>query len=325
VDDARAAAHESKNALDELVESIELQLIASIPEDYSDLIISSRIRIEEELCMKTSLRTIEEINTLLNPLVSENSTSNGENDMLYARVASVEAASPKIDNGADSNGGLIIEYNLLNTVTLTETIPYETVYIDDYESFVGTEKVIEEGSNGVKAVTYELIYDASGVYLEKRATSETVITEPTSHVISRGVVEIPKAEPTGTLIWPCDRPKGVSSYYGWRDLYGRPDFHLGIDIPDAKGSDIWAADGGKVLYAGFTPSYGYNVHVEHTNGFSTLYAHLDTICVNEGDMLYPGQRLGTMGNTGVAYGTHLHFEVRINNKTVDPIGYLPEE
>ena len=120
---------------------------------------------------------------------------------------------------------------------------------------------------------------------------------------------------------------GCAGYFlafRWRDLYGKPDFHLGIDIPDELGSPIWAADGGEVIWVGDTPSYGISVRIQHTDGIMTVYAHLDTTSVKVGDKVYRGQTVGTMGRTGVATGNHLHFEVRVNNQTTDPIKYLPE-
>lgn len=321
VDDRFAAAHEDKDDLNSLIESIESDLVKTIPGEFSDVEISSRIRIEQKLCLKKSLKTSDEINALLNPVLDTERTAQ-DDDVITARVSAIEASAPKTAAYSDD---LTLDYNFLTTVTLTEPIPFETEFVDDYDHYIGTESVATEGEDGVKSVTYELVYDTNGDYIGRNVIAQAVIKEARNRVILVGAAEIPDAVPTGTFMWPCEQPKGVSSYYGWRDLYGKPDFHLGIDIPDTKGSKIWAADGGTVIFAGRTSSYGYNVHVMHTNGYSTLYAHLDSILVEAGDNVYIGQQIGTMGSTGVAYGTHLHFEVRINNKTVDPMKYLPEK
>lgn len=322
VDDRQAAAHEDEAELNKLIESIEANLLAAVPEGFNNVQISSRLRIEKQLCLKSSVKTIGEIDALLNPL----SVGRGAEDdsIVTARVAALEAASPMTAQASDS-GSLKLDYNYINTITVTETIPYETERIENPDMFIGTEAILTKGVDGAKDVTYEFVYDNYGRFLGKSIVSATIVTEAVTEVITVGTAEIPEAVPTGVILWPCERPKGVSSGYGWRDLYGRPDFHLGIDIPDVRGSAIWAADGGTVTFAGTTPSYGKNVMIEHSNGFSTLYAHLDTINVNVGDKLYQGQNIGTMGSTGVAYGTHLHFEVRINNKTVDPMNHLPKE
>ena len=318
VDDRFAAVHESKEALNALIASIESELLESLPAEFSDVRISNRIRIEPQLCSKQSLKTLDEINNMLNPLVTATLPAQTD-ELVQVRVSALEASSPSTRSISD----ISLDYNFLSTVTVTETIPYETNYLDDPDNYIGTETLISEGDDGAKVVTYQLIYDAEGNFIGKSAIEQVVIKEASTKVVLVGTAELPDTTPTGTIIWPCDRPKGVSSYYGWRDLYGKPDFHLGIDIPNVKGSAIWASDGGMVLFAGFTPSYGYNVHIEHTAGVSTLYAHLNTISVKAGDKVFIGQQIGTMGATGVAYGTHLHYEVRIDNKTVDPINYLP--
>ena len=320
IDDQQAVAHLDRGTLDDIISSIESELLSALPEEYSGVEISSRIRIEEQLCLKSDVKSRDEIYELLNPIVKENITVSEDNSEIVVRSSSLDVAS-----AASDNTDFTLDYNLLNNMVMTEVIPFETVYIDVDTMYIGTESVECAGENGLKSVTYELSYDANGNYIGQTAISESVITEPISRVIHVGTAVIPEAKPTGTFSWPCKQPRGVSSYYGWRDLYGRPDFHLGIDIPDAKGSDIWAADGGTVTFTGYTPSYGYNIIIEHSNGFSTLYAHLDSISVKEGDKVYPRQSIGTMGATGVAYGTHLHFEVRIDNQTVDPMKYLPAQ
>ena len=143
-------------------------------------------------------------------------------------------------------------------------------------------------------------------------------------MISTGTKAVPAAIPTGKFIWPCETPFGISSGYGWRTIYGYTEFHLGIDLPNVTGSPIWAADGGVVVFADHTPSYGNNVRIAHANGYSTVYAHLDEIRVSVGDKVFKGQQIGTMGSTGLSYGTHLHFEVRINELTIDPLEVLPD-
>ena len=100
--------------------------------------------------------------------------------------------------------------------------------------------------------------------------------------------------------------------------------HLGIDIPNDEGTPIYAADGGEVVWAGFTPSYGNHVRIQHDGDLVTLYAHMKELKVSVGDKVFQGQQIGIMGHTGAAYGTHLHFEVRHGTVTTDPMKCLPE-
>lgn len=84
-----------------------------------------------------------------------------------------------------------------------------------------------------------------------------------------------------------------------------------------------AAANGKVIERGYEAmGFGNYVVIRHAYGFSTKYAHLSKVFVNEGDIVTQGQRIGTMGNTGLSTGQHLHFEVRIGSQVVDPLRFL---
>jgi murein DD-endopeptidase MepM/ murein hydrolase activator NlpD len=128
----------------------------------------------------------------------------------------------------------------------------------------------------------------------------------------------------GAITYPLD-PEAysyISSPYGWRVLYGIEEFHLGIDLACAAGTDVLAAASGTVEISTYHYSYGNYIVVNHGNGFSTLYAHLSSSNVNVGDFVGAGQTIGWVGLTGRTFGYHLHFETRVNGSTVDPQGYL---
>lgn len=121
-------------------------------------------------------------------------------------------------------------------------------------------------------------------------------------------------------------PQGVgyiSSSYGWRKLNGRDDNHRATDIACAQGTSIFAADSGKVLRAEYHWSYGNYVLIDHGGGISTLYAHCTSLTVSAGQNVNKGQVIGYVGQTGSAYGYHLHLEVRVNGERVNPAGYIP--
>ena len=127
----------------------------------------------------------------------------------------------------------------------------------------------------------------------------------------------------GDFIWPVPkRITRISSYYGWRILWGRSDFHLGIDIPAAAGTDIYASNGGTVVTATWHYSYGYYVLIDHGGGYATLYAHNSRLLVKAGDKVQQGDVIAKMGTTGSSSGNHLHFEVRVNGKTQNPLNYV---
>ena len=128
----------------------------------------------------------------------------------------------------------------------------------------------------------------------------------------------------GKLGWPVSKSiKYISSYYGWRTYYYRgrkvTDFHMGIDIPAAVGTDIYASDGGKVILAQWHYSYGNYMIVDHGGGITTLYAHCTKLLKGVGDVVKRGEHIAEMGSTGNSTGSHLHFEVRVNGKHTNPL------
>lgn len=130
----------------------------------------------------------------------------------------------------------------------------------------------------------------------------------------------------GEFIWPVNaaKYKRISSQYGWRDLWGTQDFHLGIDIPCDYAADVWASNDGKVIKATSHYSYGNYVIIDHGGGITTLYAHNSKLLVQVGDVVKQGQVIAKAGSTGNSSGNHCHFEVRINGKTTQPLDYVTQ-
>ncbi|MDD3145879.1 MAG: LysM peptidoglycan-binding domain-containing protein [Candidatus Riflebacteria bacterium] len=116
----------------------------------------------------------------------------------------------------------------------------------------------------------------------------------------------------------------LSDKYGWRNhpVYRKRLFHAGIDIAAPKGSPIASSASGKVIYAGRRPGYGNLVILSHAGGYSTRYAHCSSILVKKGQSVKAGQVIARVGATGVATGNHLHFELRKNGKTQNPLTFL---
>lgn len=126
----------------------------------------------------------------------------------------------------------------------------------------------------------------------------------------------------GKLSWPV---KGnVTSTFGMRvhPTFKTKTMHTGIDIDASRGDPVRAAESGEVLYAGWLRGYGQIVIIDHGSDLTTVYAHLSRIGVQEGQSVKAGQQIGNVGQTGVATGSHLHFEVRVNGEARDPMRYL---
>lgn len=122
------------------------------------------------------------------------------------------------------------------------------------------------------------------------------------------------------FVWPVKEGK-VSSFFGSR----KRDYHEGIDIRTSRGSPIFAAKAGDVIYSGRKiHGYGNMIVVKHGDGFATVYAHNRKNLVKVGDHVKQGQLVGLVGATGKATGPHLHFEIRKGELPQDPLLYLPQ-
>ena len=112
----------------------------------------------------------------------------------------------------------------------------------------------------------------------------------------------------------------TSSAFGWRSdpFRGRRKFHNGVDLRAAYGTEVPTAAPGKVTFAGERGGYGLLVVVEHPNGVETRYAHLSSTDVQPGDSVAAGQTIGRVGSSGRSTGPHLHFEVLLDGKRVNP-------
>jgi len=126
-----------------------------------------------------------------------------------------------------------------------------------------------------------------------------------------------------SFVPPVDGPIGSS--FGLRKMADRNERHQGLDIRSAMGTPVHVTAAGRVVSTGFNSGYGKNVLVAHASGLTTLYAHLSSITVKEGQPLRAGQTIGRVGNTGFTTGPHLHFEVRWNGHSVDPQRFLASQ
>lgn len=122
----------------------------------------------------------------------------------------------------------------------------------------------------------------------------------------------------GMFSWPVTGT--ITSPFGWRSnpFGGAPEFHQGLDIAAPTGTTVTAAAGGTVIMAQWYGGYGNYILIDHGGGYSTGYGHLSAIYVSTGQSVQRGQAIGAVGSTGQSTGPHLHFEVRIAGKPVDP-------
>jgi murein DD-endopeptidase MepM/ murein hydrolase activator NlpD len=143
--------------------------------------------------------------------------------------------------------------------------------------------------------------------------SSTMVKSPVTQVTAWGTRQLMGS---GKFLWPA---RGVvTSNFGSRG----GTLHKGLDIGAPYGTNICAADGGTVIFSGYSGSYGYLVKIDHGNGYVTYYAHCSSILVENGQTVTKGKHIAEVGHTGNATGNHLHFEVRLNNIPQNPLNYL---
>ncbi len=126
-----------------------------------------------------------------------------------------------------------------------------------------------------------------------------------------------------TIILPSSAP--ITSGWGrrWHPILRVMRNHYGTDFDAARGAPVWAAHQGVVETATYMTDFGRVIVLNHGNGFSTLYGHLNKIRVKYGETVRQGQRIGDVGSSGLSTGPHLHFEMRINHVLRNPKKYLP--
>lgn len=236
--------------------------------------------------------------------------------------------NPGYDIDKLSIGDVLVISNAVPYLTVVATqmeyyvanIPYEIEYVDDDTMWQGDTKVISKGVYGTADTVARVTYEGA-TELERVIESQEMITEPVTEIQARGTKERPSWAPTGTFRWPTNG--SITSPYGYRTIFGSRSFHGGIDIANSKGTNIYAADGGIVKHAGWMGTYGYLIIIDHTNGYTTYYAHCSKLLVSVGDKVHKGEHIAEMGSTGRSTGSHLHFEVRYKGERKNPMNYLP--
>lgn len=185
---------------------------------------------------------------------------------------------------------------------------YKTVTEEDDSMAYGTEEVVTEGQNGMDRLTTK-IKTVNGETTNVVIVSSETLTPSVDKVVKVGTKTYAGGGTapimSGSWAWPTISQYYISSYFGYR--WGK--VHEAIDIAGSgEGSPIYAAGSGTVVTARTNSgSLGTYVTINHGNGYYTIYGHMHSRLVSEGQTVQKGQQIGTMGHTGFATGTHLHF------------------
>ena len=228
----------------------------------------------------------------------------------------------------------------------------ERIYNADAELLAGLEDqydVVEEQKNKLQALKDQLIVQQEAVAAKKASleadrqevdarrkeveadvntlSAQYDAVKKEADAISETIKVLQSANTQyigGAMCWPSQASTRITSPFGWRylSLLGGRNYHTGVDIGAAGGTNILAANSGTVIKAGWNNSYGYMVMVDHGGGIVTLYAHSSKLLVKTGDVVARGQAIALIGSTGMSTGNHLHFEVRVNGKYQNPLNYI---
>jgi murein DD-endopeptidase MepM/ murein hydrolase activator NlpD len=129
----------------------------------------------------------------------------------------------------------------------------------------------------------------------------------------------------GRMTWPVPGFTRVTSPFGMRNhpIFGGQRMHTGVDIagPGINGAAVVASGNGRVIASGWRGGYGNTIIIDHGDGVTTLYAHLQSMSVGVGQQVSAGQRIGAVGSTGNSTGPHLHWEVRVNGQPRNPMTF----
>ena len=128
----------------------------------------------------------------------------------------------------------------------------------------------------------------------------------------------------GGWVRPCSYTS-ITSPFGYRNAptSGASSYHQGVDLDTGTNWPVVAAKAGTVVFAGYSGAAGNYVKIDHRDGFTSIYMHLNSYCVSVGQNVSAGQNIGKTGATGVATGDHLHFGITLNGVYVNPCSYVP--
>ena len=200
---------------------------------------------------------------------------------------------------------------------LKEIIEYKTIKKETDEDYKGDSYLQQEGQDGVQ-IFQGVITKVGGEVTDRKETAKPeIIKKKKDKIILVGTAERPKTAATGTFIVPLDHYVITSE---WGGRWGR--MHEGMDLAAPTGTPIHASDGGKIIKANYWSGHGLCVEIDHGNGVVTRYSHCSAVFVSIGDLVYQGQHIANVGNTGHSFGSHCHFEVRVNDSSQNPRNYI---
>ena len=334
IDDELVGSTQYAGALDELLEQIKQMYVSA---DTLTVDFVENVRIAEGYVPTESVMNLGTIAELLNSTKAGEVTYTVVKGDTWGQIANnngmtaaeLEALNPGYDINRIHIGDALTLSNAVPYLTVKvterqnyiEDINYDVNYVNDSSMYQGDERIISKGTYGSADTVADVTY-VNGEEQERTVISSVTLTDPVAETRARGTKVRPTWYPTGSFRWPCSGR--ITSYFGYRNtgIRGATSNHKGIDIACARGTPIYAADGGRVTYAGYKGAMGYVVIIDHNNGYVTYYEHNSSLLVSAGQTVYKGQQIAKAGRSGVASGVHCHFGIQRNGTYVNPLNYL---
>ena len=334
IDDELVGSTQYAGALDELLEQIKQMYVSA---DTLTVDFVENVRIAEGYVPTESVMNLGTIAELLNSTKAGEVTYTVVKGDTWGQIANnngmtaaeLEALNPGYDINRIHIGDALTLSNAVPYLTVKvterqnyiEDINYDVNYVNDSSMYQGDERVISKGTYGSADIVADVTY-VNGEEQERTVISSVTLTDPVAETRARGTKVRPTWYPTGSFRWPCSGR--ITSYFGYRNtgIRGATTNHKGIDIACARGTPIYAADGGRVIFSGYKGAMGYVVIIDHNNGYVTYYEHNGSLLVSAGQTVYKGQQIAKAGRSGVASGVHCHFGIQRNGTYVNPLNYL---
>ena len=324
-----------KGALEQLLEQIKA---SATNEDTLSVSFAEKVEVRQEYVASERIMNLGHLAELLYSTKTEEVIYEVKKGDTWSQIASDHDISSakllELNPGYDINKLSIGEELTISAavpyLTMTvvqqerylQDVQYEVIYTDEPSMYQGDTKVTSKGSYGAADVVASVTY-VNGEETERTVLSSVMLREPVTEHQLQGTKVRPSWYPTGSFRWPCTG-RVVSKFGGRKSPGGIGSTnHKGLDIANSRGTPIYAADGGTVVYSGWQGGYGYVVKIEHNNGLRTVYAHNSKLLVKVGNTVHKGQEIAKMGSTGNSTGSHCHFEIQLNGVAQNPYNYLP--
>ncbi len=279
--------------------------------------IQSYYRSYDDVKILNDSMVVVQLQDVLAILAVETQQDIGFKDMLLAR--NIYEFFYSLDTEIESYEEVDRDYDP-ETGEYTESTTERTRIVVDLINF-DIEEVIEnqnyDESNGEWAIALSMA-DLTEMYPDLVVSNESYY--PSMPSLTPEEIE----KYGGMFVHPTNRVGYISSSFGYRihPITKKRSFHSGLDIAGNNRSPIYAVQDGEVIFSGPNGTYGNCVIIDHDNGMVTLYAHCSSLSVVKGSSVLKGDNIALVGSTGRSTGPHLHFEVRINGKFINPINFL---